>query len=99
MGQDGNRVTQSGVLPPDISAVMARANTALDKVRVVHGANERYFDQLAGKSVANIRKLLREAFNIPGDAVALIDGKEVGDEFILNGGQSLEFIKSAGEKG
>lgn len=84
---------------PDVSNVLARTNRALDKNRVIHGANERYFDNLSGKTVGSIRKSLREAFNIPGDASALIDGKEVGDDFVLQPSQNLEFIKTAGVKG
>ena len=68
-------------------------------MRVVHGANEQYFDNLEGKTVGSVRKSLRDVFNIPGDASALIGGKEVGDDFILEGGQNLEFTKEAGIKG
>jgi hypothetical protein len=70
----------------------------MKKVRVVHGANQDYFD-LEGKTVGTVRKNLREVFNIPGDAEALISGKAVGDDFILEGGQSLEFLKESGVKG
>lgn len=84
---------------PDIDETLARSNRSLNKVRVVHGANEQYFDSLEGKTVGQVRKSLRDAFNIPGDADALIQGKEVGDDFILEGGMNLEFVKEAGVKG
>ena len=84
---------------PEIGTTLNRAQTSLSKVRVVHGANEQYFENLSGKNVGQIRKSLREAFNIPGDASALISGKEVGDDFVLEGGMSLEFVKDAGVKG
>lgn len=103
MGNQGSRAVNSplGAVPaaPDVSGVLARTSRALDKVRVIHGANERYFDHLSGKTVGSVRKSLRDAFNIPGDASALIDGKEVGDEFILQSGQNLEFVKQSGVKG
>lgn len=84
---------------PDIDTTLSRATNAMKKVRVVHGANEQYFDNLEGKTVGMVRKSLREVFNIPGDAEALIGGKNVGDDFILEGGQNLEFVKEAGVKG
>lgn len=83
---------------PNIDATLSRATQATQKIRVVHGANQDYFD-LEGKTVGAVRKSLREVFNIPGDAEALIMGKAVGDDFVLEGGQSLEFVKEAGVKG
>lgn len=84
---------------PDIESTLSRAKSTLSKIRVVNGANEQYFDSLEGKTVGSVRKSLREVFNIPGDASALISGKEVGDDFILEGGMNLEFVKEAGVKG
>jgi hypothetical protein len=84
---------------PDIDVSLSRATKAMSKVRVVHGANERYFDNLEGKTVGMVRKSLREAFNIPSDAEALISGKAVQDDFVLEGGMNLEFVKEAGVKG
>ena len=82
-----------------LEATLERAAAATSKVRVVHGANEQYFDNLEGKTVGSVRKSLREVFNIPGDATALIGGKEVQDDFVLDGGMNLEFFKEAGVKG
>jgi len=79
--------------------LLERAEAALSKVRVVHGANEQYLDNLDGKTVGSVRKSLKEVFNIPGDATALVSGKEVQDDFILDGGMTLEFFKEAGVKG
>lgn len=84
---------------PNIEATLSRATKAVSKVRVVHGANEQYFDNLEGKTVGMVRKSLREVFNIPGDAEALIAGKNVQDDFVLEGGMNLEFVKEAGVKG
>lgn len=88
-----------GNIMPSIDDTFSRASNTLNKIRVVNGANEQYFDNLNGKTVGSVRKSLREVFNIPGDASALVGGKEVGDDFILEGGQSLEFIKESGVKG
>lgn len=83
---------------PDIDATLSRATNATKKVRVVHGANQDYFD-IEGKTVGAVRKSLREVFNIPSDAEALVSGKAVNDDFILEGGLSLEFVKESGVKG
>jgi len=84
---------------PDIGESLSAAQSVTQKVRVVHGVNEQYFDNLDGKTVGSVKKSLREVFNIPGDAEALIDGKAVQDDFILDGGMNLEFVKEAGVKG
>jgi hypothetical protein len=97
-GSTSQTPTQT-VQAPDISQTLTAASTLANKVRVVHGSNEQYFDNLGGKTVGTIRKSLREVFNIPGDAEALISGKRVNDDFILEGGMSLEFVKEAGIKG
>lgn len=91
--------TGTGFEAPDIGDILSRADSATNKVRVVHGANEQYFDSLEGKTVGTVKKSLREVFNIPSDADALIAGKQVGDDFILESGMNLEFVKEAGVKG
>lgn len=84
---------------PDIGESLSAAKSVTQKVRVVHGVNEQYFDNLDGKTVGSVKKSLREVFNIPGDAESLIEGKAVQDDFILEGGMNLEFVKEAGIKG
>ncbi len=83
---------------PDIDATLSRASQVADKVRVVHGVNEGYYE-LEGKTVGQVRKSLREVHNIPGDADAMIGQQAVEDDFVLEGGMSLEFIKDGGVKG
>jgi hypothetical protein len=83
---------------PDIDATLSRASKVADKVRVVHGVNDGYYD-IEGKSVGEVRKALREVHNIPGDADAMIGQQSVDDDFVLEGGMSLEFIKDGGTKG
>ena len=90
--------SQTPYTAPDIDDTLARAQSATEQVRVVHGANSGYYD-LAGKTVGSVRKLMRDVHNIPGDADALIGNKAVGDDFILEDGMALEFVKEAGVKG
>lgn len=95
----GQSQSQTPYQAPDIDSTLSRATTAMKKIRVVHGSNAQYFDNLEGKTVGTVRKSLREVFNIPGDADALIAGKTVNDDFILESGHNLEFVKEAGVKG
>lgn len=83
---------------PNIDSTLERSNTVTEKVRVVHGVHEEYFD-LQGKTIGSVRKSLRDAYNLPGDAVAFVAGEPVEDDHILESGSNLEFTKEAGVKG
>lgn len=67
-------------------------------VRIVHGANEGRFT-LTGKTVSQIRHSLRDAFNIPEDAKALVGGTEVSGDHIVADGETVEFVRIFGRKG
>jgi len=94
----GSKKNTSSSQAPDIKATVASAGNALDKVRVVHGANAGYFE-LAGKTVGQAKKQLRDVMNIPSDAGASIGPLDVDDDTVLESGMSLEFTKNAGQKG
>jgi hypothetical protein len=67
-------------------------------VRVVHGVNE---DQLllVGKSIAAIKRSLREVFNIPYFAEAFVDGVPVDADHVIRQCHVVEFVKRFGFKG
>jgi hypothetical protein len=67
-------------------------------VRIIHGANEGRF-QLAGQTIRSIAKSLRDAFNIPADALALIGGAEVSGDHVVANGETVEFVRTFGRKG
>ena len=67
-------------------------------VRVVHGANEGHFD-LRGTTIGVVRRRLRDVFNLPSEAVALIGGKQEVDDRIINDDESVEFVCEKGIKG
>jgi hypothetical protein len=67
-------------------------------IGVIHGIYT-HSVPLAGITVRRARAELSERLNIAPDALALVDGNEVGDDFILVAGQVLNFVKDAGEKG
>lgn len=67
-------------------------------VKIIHGANDGVFP-VSGNSVATVRESLVDAFNIPGEALAFVNGEQTNDEFRLRGNDTLEFVKQAGRKG
>lgn len=69
------------------------------RVKVIHGANDDTFDGLVGQKVSTVRASLVDAFNIPGDALALVNGNQVDNNYVLQQNDVLEFIKQAGVKG
>lgn len=54
--------------------------------------------QLAGMTVGKVRSQLRDALNVTKDMRARINGFEATDDIVLEGGESLEFIKPPGDK-
>ncbi len=85
--------------PPDTSVVGKIDEAIGGKVRVTHGANDCEFDNLAGKSVAAVRKSLSSVFSIPKDAQAYIGGEVVSEDYKLKADQAIEFLKASGTKG
>jgi hypothetical protein len=55
------------------------------------GVSSKESVSLVGRTVSWVRQYLGEAFTIPTPAVALVDGKRVSDDFVLERGQILEF--------
>lgn len=66
-------------------------------VTVFHGPYEGSFD-FSRKSVSSVKLSLREAFQIPRDSVALVNGKRVADAHILRDSDTIEFVREAGKK-
>lgn len=67
-------------------------------VKVIHGANDGHFE-VAGETVGGVRASLAHAHNIPDDAIALVDGQRVTDDFRLAENSVLEFVGQRGVKG
>ncbi len=68
------------------------------RVEVIHGVYAHSLP-LAGVTVRAARSELEDRMNIAPDAVAVVDGVEVGEDAVLREGQVLNFVKPAGEKG
>ena len=68
------------------------------QVRVLYGVHALEAN-LAGRTVSDVRQAVRQALNISPQAVAVVNGREVEESFVLLAGQQLEFVRLAGEKG
>lgn len=66
-------------------------------VKVIHGANDDVFP-VVGATVQTLRNSLADAFNIPVDALALVNGGGVGEQYRLQANDLLEFVLPWGQK-
>jgi len=64
-------------------------------IKVTYGANQHEVE--GGKNIATIRTESADILNLPEDAQAMVNGEEVGEDFIPE--TEVEFIKKAGTKG
>jgi len=83
-------VQASGSIPLDPGDLLAKLES---KIKVIHGASDDIFKGLVGQKVSTVRAALVDAFNIPVDAIALVNGEQVNDNYTLNKNDVLEFIK------
>jgi len=68
-------------------------------ITVRHGVNTLTLENLAGKSVGEVRGQVEDLLNVPDTAQARVNGVPTGEETVLSDGASVEFVKVAGEKG
>lgn len=69
-----------------------------ETVRVIYGVHS-LEASIAGRSVGEVRTALKQALNIGPQAVAVVDGREILESYMLQAGEVLEFVRLAGEKG
>jgi len=67
-------------------------------IQVSCGASSGNFP-VAGRSVKEVGDFLREVLNVDKLSTGLVNGKEVGAEYVLKPGDTLEYLKPAGKKG
>ena len=67
-------------------------------VQVMSGSSSKRFP-VAKQKVGDVRQLLKGVLNIADKAAALVNGKEVGEDTVLQANDRLEFVKRAGSKG
>ncbi len=69
-----------------------------DTVQFVWGSTIHDLD-LADMSVGEVHAMLGGAYNLAPDAVATVNGEEANSSTRLSRGDTLEFVRAAGEKG
>ena len=67
-------------------------------IQVSSGASSNRFP-VAGRSVQQVRTQLQEVLNIDSLSQAIVNGDVEDSNYILQSGDTLEFIKQAGKKG
>jgi len=68
-------------------------------ITIRHGVNSITSDSAAGKTVEEIRAQVADILNVPANAQARVNGSQAGNEVQLDDNDTLEFVKTAGEKG
>ena len=96
-------VTPLTALDGEFTAVLNRPNgengsRTTTTIRVSCGANADRFP-VSGKSVGQVSELLREVLNVDRMAQGIVNGRPVEDDYVLQSGDTLEFLKPAGRKG
>lgn len=66
--------------------------------RISSGATSKQFD-VAGYTIASVMEFMKEVFNVDNTSSPLVNGKEVDSDYVIRGGENIEFIKPAGNKG
>lgn len=67
-------------------------------VKVIHGPNVDIFDLPEATTIANVRRSLVDAFNIPSAAISFVNGVFANPGYRLMTNDSVEFITSFGVK-
>lgn len=67
-------------------------------ITVINGVNT-LTAALAGQTVGNVRAMLIQALNIAPDATPVVSGTQVQEDYLLQDGDELEFVKPSGDKG
>lgn len=83
----------------EVVAAPVNRNEATGVITVTCGANVQTFGDISGCSVGALRTDLADVLNIAPDAKAIVSGAEVDDDYVLNPGDRVEFIKASGNKG
>jgi hypothetical protein len=67
-------------------------------IHVSSGASSGNFPVI-GRTVKQVGEFLREVLNVDQLSTGLVNGREVGPDYVLKEGDNLEFLKPAGKKG
>jgi hypothetical protein len=65
--------------------------------RIVYGINSPKAN-LAGMKIFQVKRKYSSVFGIAPDAVAMANQEKVSDDYVVQPGDEIEFVKPAGEK-
>jgi hypothetical protein len=85
-------------LPEKDADESGEAVSADCQITVMSGSASREFP-LGNQTVGTIRQLLKGILNIADHAVALVNGQEVAEEYVVKAHDRVEFVRRAGSKG
>jgi hypothetical protein len=71
----------------------------VDSYRVIHGSNDDTFDWLGGTTISSISHNLADAFNVPPNFLAFVNGERVPKSYQLQENETVEFVVVEGRKG
>jgi sulfur carrier protein ThiS len=102
--KDPEHVRGDSAEQPNLKDAVARIDDVLGQtmregdVFVISGANSQPFP-VATRTVREVRRMLQQVMNVGPDAAALVNGRLVSSDHILQQSDVLEFVKEGGEKG
>lgn len=73
--------------------------TGHTSVKIIYGSADGVFSGVAGASLASLKTSLANAFNIPIDVLAFVNGEQVDFDYQVKDGDVVEFCKQFGQKG
>ena len=87
----------------NLNSIMTKPNATfgnknITTIHVSCGASSGEFP-VGGRTVFEISEFLREALNVSRMSVALVNGAEVDDNYVVKSGDNVEYLKPAGQKG
>ncbi len=74
-------------------------NSETGLITVTCGANTSAFGEISGKSIAQLRADLADVLNIAPNAKVIVSGEDVGEDYVLQPGDRVEFVRPSGRKG
>lgn len=81
-----------------VHSILGRDNTYQTLISVSCGAASSNYP-VVGRTVGFVKATYREILNIDTDSMAIVNGKEATDSYILGSSDVLEFVRKAGNKG
>ena len=98
MNERNRTLTERTAGPGGLASIFADDDEANLMVNITSGQNRGQLP-IANSTVGEIRARFRDRFAIDPQGQAFLDGQEVGNDTVVRAGQTLMFLRRAGEKG